>query len=263
LIGVWHKYSEMTPDQIVVEQSELKAYLDEANRIYDGLDLSLSDVTMVNTGLILFGSKARQNSADSHSFAKRSLVIDHEKRDQVKNLVTLIGVRATVARGDAQHAVGLVLSKLGKRAKPSKTDFIPIFGGAIDNFEDFLRQALASDLRGLDPQTARAIIHNYGSEYGRVIRYAADDPSLMECLEGSRVLKAEVVHAVREEMACALEDVVFRRTELGTGSDPGSGALRQCADIMAREMNWSTDRIEEEMDKVRKLFSGRGPWLNR
>jgi glycerol-3-phosphate dehydrogenase len=262
LIGVWHKYSRTTPDEIIVKESELQNYISEANRIHGDLNLSLSDITMVNTGLILFGSEKDQKSDEVHSFGKRSIIIDHHKRDQIENLVTLIGVRATVARGDAEIAMRLVLAKLGKKARPSNTAFTPIYGGKIGNFEVFLQEAMKAELRGIHPDAARALIHNYGSEYRRVIKYAEQDRSLAETFAGSSVLKAEAVHAVREEMACKLEDVVFRRTELGTGSHPGDEVLRQCASIMAKELVWNDQRVEDELDIVRKVFMNRGPWLN-
>ena len=63
---------------------------------------------------------------------------------------------------------------------------------------------------------------------------------------------------MREEMAVKLADVVFRRTELGTGSDPGPKALRDCAGIMADELDWDDNRTSEELEAVQSAFAGRG-----
>jgi glycerol-3-phosphate dehydrogenase len=70
----------------------------------------------------------------------------------------------------------------------------------------------------------------------------------------SETLKAEVIHAVREEMAVKLADCVFRRTELGTAGDPGPQALETCAELMAGELRWSADRIASELAEVRAQF---------
>ena len=74
------------------------------------------------------------------------------------------------------------------------------------------------------------------------------------------VLRAEVVHAIREEMAVKLQDVVFRRTELGTAKNPGVAAIEECADLMAEELEWSQHKYEEEIREVLDIFSTRGPW---
>ena len=62
------------------------------------------------------------------------------------------------------------------------------------------------------------------------------------------------MHAVRQEMAMKLGDVVYRRTDLGTGDFPGEDALRNCADLMASELGWDEARIQREMDDVRGTF---------
>ena len=47
-----------------------------------------------------------------------------------------------------------------------------------------------------------------------------------------------IVAAVREEMAQTLSDVIFRRTDLGTGGHPGQTELSECAQLVAEELGW-------------------------
>jgi glycerol-3-phosphate dehydrogenase len=98
------------------------------------------------------------------------------------------------------------------------------------------------------------LIHNYGSEYPGVLKYIDGNPELSHRLGKSTVLKAEVVHAVREEMAEKIGDVVFRRTDLGTGGHPGEEALQACARLMASELGWDGNRVREEIIEVRNEF---------
>jgi glycerol-3-phosphate dehydrogenase len=100
----------------------------------------------------------------------------------------------------------------------------------------------------------RPRIHNYGSEYLSVLKYIDEEPTWIEPLGNTKVIGAEVVHAVREEMAEKLADVVFRRTDLGTGGHPGYEALRTCADLMASEMGWIEDRAQDELDELMASF---------
>jgi glycerol-3-phosphate dehydrogenase len=252
LIGVWHGVYEGAPDEATVTEEELQAFLDETNMAYPGLSLSRKDVTMVNFGLILF-EENKEGGAEIR-FGKRSVLIDHEKTHHVNGLLTLIGVRATTARGEAEKAVNLVLRKLGRRSTGSETETTPIFGGRIGNFDDFLGRVLNQRPYGLDREVLDALIRNYGSEYPGVLKYIDENPEFSGRLGNSTVLKAEVLHAVREEMAEKIGDVVFRRTDLGTGGHPGEEALQACARLMASELGWDEDRVREEVNEVKDEF---------
>ena len=69
------------------------------------------------------------------------------------------------------------------------------------------------------------------------------------------IIKAQVIHAVRKEMALKLADVVFRRTGLGTIGNPGDEALQVCANIMANELGWDGRRLQQELNEVREVFN--------
>jgi glycerol-3-phosphate dehydrogenase len=252
LIGVWHGVYEGAPDEVTVTEEELQAFLDETNAAYPGLSLSREDVTMVNFGLILF-EQTKKGGAEI-SFGKRSILIDHDKSHGIKGLVTLIGVRATTAREMAEKAVSLVFRKLGRRPPDSETETTPIFGGRIGKFDEFLGRVTEKPPFGLDREVLDSLIQNYGSEYPGVLRYIDGNPELAQRLGNSTVLKAEVVHAVREEMAEKIGDVVFRRTDFGTGGHPGEEALQACGRLMASELGWDEDRVREEIREVKNEF---------
>jgi glycerol-3-phosphate dehydrogenase len=81
-----------------------------------------------------------------------------------------------------------------------------------------------------------------------------NDIHSMKSLIPSQVMKTEVLHGVREEMAQTLSDVVFRRTEIGSAGRPGNDTLRFCAEVMATELGWSQSRIDQEIDNVTRVF---------
>jgi len=245
LVGVWHGVYEGSPDDVHVSRDELQAFLNETNAAYPRLSLALEDVTMVNSGLILFAENRKGNA--EISFGKRSLLIDHEAEHGKKGLVTLIGVRATTARGMAKKAVDLACRKIGKRAPSCRTETTPVYGGRIDRFDDFLERTMRERPCGLDPEVLSGLARNYGSEYAAVLKYVEKDPELARRIDGSTVLGAEVVHAVREELAEKLADLVLRRTDLGTLRHPGSAALQECARLMASELGWDEARACAEV----------------
>lgn len=252
LIGVWHVVFGADPDQVTVTEKDLQGFIDEINWAYPGLNLSLKDVTLWNAGLVPFGENVP--GAENLSYGKRSHIIDHQQENGIEGLVTLIGIRYTMGRADAANAIDMICGKLGRACPRAPTEHTPIYGGRIENF-DALVNSVAAELDALPEQVARALAHNHGSDYRQVVSLAEEqDPSLLETINGSTVLKAEVVNAVRNEMAVRLADVVFRRTDLATGGDPGQAALTECVRLMSMELGWSEAKAQEELENVRSRF---------
>jgi len=96
---------------------------------------------------------------------------------------------------------------------------------------------------GLTEEIVRHLIYNYGSEYAEVLKYISENPDWGQTVpNSSEVVKAEVIHGIREEMAQKLSDVIFRRTDLGSVGHPGDECLKTCASIMAAELGWDKTR---------------------
>jgi glycerol-3-phosphate dehydrogenase len=181
--------------------------------------------------------------------------VDHARERGPEGLVTLIGVRYTTGPCEAAAAVDLNCRKLGRRPAPSRGHPDRLDGGEVDDLEALVAVAQRRH-RTLPAESVRALVHNHGAGYPRVLALLADRPELGDTLGASPVIAAEVVHAVREEMAITLADVAFRRTDLATGGDPGEAALGECAAIMARECGWDQARMSGELDRVRANLSG-------
>jgi glycerol-3-phosphate dehydrogenase len=249
LIGVWHKVFNRPPEEIIVTENELQGFIDEVNEANPSLALSIDDVSVVNTGLTLFGEENSQRP-QKFSFGKRSRLIDHCREHRLNGLVTLIGVRATTAQVMAKKAIDLIFKKWGMNGERSKIGFTSIKGGHIADFEEFMRQSIERQRSVINAGVMRSLVHNYGSDYHEVLKYIREEPSMAETIGSSSVLKAEVLHAVRNEMAQKLTDVVFRRTDLGTAGHPGEATLRTCADLMSAEMGWDESRTQDEISQV-------------
>lgn len=252
LVGVWHVVYRGDPDKFTVTREDLQGFLDEINLSYPSLDLTLNDVSMWNAGLTLFGEN--EPGATDLSYGKRSMIVDHAQEHDLEGLVTLVGVRFTTARGVATKVIDLVFDKLQKKAPPSQTAETPIYGGNIENFNEFRDQAAAQHSQQVSAEVMSALVHNYGSAYREVLQYLHEEPAWAETLDGANVIKAQVIHAIRQEMAQTLPDVVFRRTDLATGEDPGTVALETAAALMASELDWNQRRVQKEIAEVNARF---------
>jgi glycerol-3-phosphate dehydrogenase len=256
LIGVWHKVSADDPDHISVSRNDLDAFIREINSSYPQLGLVLNDVVRWNAGLTLFGEN--RPGARNLRFGKRSVLYDHADEDNIEGLLTLIGVRATTARGMAEEAIDIVFTKISQQIPVSDTASTPLFGGMTGNRDAFSRQTRRSCAPRLDADAADVLSRNYGSAVSNVLAYIDEDQKLAEKCSSTCIIKAEIVHAVREEMAQSLADVIYRRTELASGAYPGDEALKICAGIIGREMGWDEERQAAEVDAAKQQFQGLG-----
>ncbi len=256
LIGTWHVVWKKDPEKIRVEEEELQSFVDEFQAGYPGLDLSLDDVGIWNCGLVPFGEN--EDGAEHLRYGHRSSLIDHAKVDGVDGLVTLIGVRFTTGRYEAEQAVDIIAERLGAQRGRSRTAFTPLDGGNLpEGIEAAHQQAIRDHGERHTPEVLRSLLHHYGSKVDEVLRITQTSAELAVPVGGSAVIGAQAVHAVRNEMAMNLADVVFRRTDLATGAYPGETALRQTAAAIAPMLGWNETEIAAEIEAVKGRFPKR------
>ena len=212
LIGVWHSLFPEFPDAAYVQPDEIEEWMAELNTVYPTLQLSPAEVTFAHCGLVPFGETA---TATELSFGKESRLIDH-RRARCAGLVSLVGIRFTMARVDAARALDLLLRQLPMRhrrrhralAASRRRDrrFCSVRGGG-------LRMPAGVNVDSL--QRCCAIT----APLRAVLRRGAG----ADTAPHSRHEHADRRNSFRgeQEMAVQLDDVVMRRTDLAAGSHPG------------------------------------------
>ncbi|HET9040209.1 MAG TPA: glycerol-3-phosphate dehydrogenase/oxidase [Gemmatimonadales bacterium] len=253
LVGVNSIVYRDNPNGLTVTEAEVQGFLDEINEAEPRFAVTPDDVGLVLAGLLPIGAEGLVES--NVSFGKRALVVDNAKADGVDGLVTAVSNRYTTARRVGERAVDLAFRKLGVTPPPSRSAVTPLHGGNVPSFAGLVREiAQEGGGQGFAPGVAEQLAHNHGSAYGEVLRLARRGPGHGATLGRTSTLAAQVVHAVRAEMAQHLADCVFRRTDIGTAGDPGEEALAGCAALMAEELGWSGTKTETELAEVRSRF---------
>lgn len=242
LIGSLHLPADEDPAKEGISEEEIATYIAMINEGYPAARLTRADVKRVLWGM-LPGEAAGEAAPE-----KQYLIVDHAEGDAIQGLVSVAGVKFTTSRDVAQKAIDLVCRKLGHKAR-SLTPVTPLWGGDIASVEAFWRDG-SEALAFLPPQVAERLLRSYGTKYEAILELGRRRPELMAVLPGSDVLQAEVVHAVTEEMAIRLGDVVLRRTDLGSLERPGDAALWSCAERMAAELGWDEGKIAFEIADV-------------
>ena len=255
LIGVNSVVYHGDPNRLSVGEPEVQGFLDEINEAAPRFALTMDDVALVHAGLLPIG--ADELVAANVSFGKRSHVVDNARADGLDGLITAVSNRYTTARGVAERAIDLVFQKLGTTPPRSRSADTPLDGGRISTFAELVQAAIRESVpHTSEPQVLEQIAHNHGAAYGAVIQLVRETPAYGARIGSSRTLQAEVIHAVREEMAQTLADCVFRRTDLGTAGSPGDEALVVCAALVADALGWNARKVEVELAEVRSRFPG-------
>jgi glycerol-3-phosphate dehydrogenase len=254
LIGTTHVPYDGSPNNFRITEKDIMDFMEEINRAYPPAALKREDISFFHGGLLPMNGK-NDNIGDV-SLVKEYRIHDHTKDDGIDGLVSVVGVKYTEGRGVAEKVIDLVFEKIGEKPPRCLTAMTPIYGGHIEQFNDFLSQEKGNVSCKLSMEVIEHLVYNYGSEYPEVLHYVKANPELGQTINGtSKVIKAEVVHGIREEMAKRLSDVVLRRTELGSAGDPGEEALKACATIMAGELDWDGARVRREIEEVRAVYS--------
>ena len=155
--------------------------------------------------------------------------------------IGMVGGKWTTYRAFAEVTVDMVLSDLGLPRKVSTRD-LPVGGGA--GYSDDLAAGLARD-RLLSPARAAHLADLYGARAADVADFCAgqeDHP-----LPGSEMTEAEVLWAVRKELALHLPDVLQRRSPLAIRGLLTQPLVTQTARVMAGELGWSEAQTKDEI----------------
>jgi glycerol-3-phosphate dehydrogenase len=236
-----------------VTAAEVTSFLDDLNVAFPDARLGLDDVRLLHRGLL---PSHADSTGTRVTLLKHSRVRDH-REDGWNGLMSVVGVRYTTARHTAEQATDVALRMLNRSPIASRTATTPLIGGDIDDYAAFVRDG------GRDAAVGGAsrerLSRLYGTERSRIDSIAAEAAALAQPI-GVKcpVLGAEIVFAVREEMAVHLTDALLRRTDAGSAGHPGADALEHAARVMGDILGWSDERRREEIAAVERVYTIEG-----
>ncbi len=133
--------------------------------------------------------------------------------------------------------------------RDSITDQVRLLGA--DGFETRSNQrVLLSRRSGLHVARIDHLLGRYGGLVDDLLALVKERPELAAPLAGADdYLLAEIVYAVSHEGARHLDDVLTRRTRISIETfDRGVAAAPLVARLMADELGWDENRVDEEVD---------------
>ncbi len=178
---------------------------------------------------------------------------EHTVVTPVSGLVMIAGGKLTTYRVMARDAIDAAAHSLrttvNVTVRDSITERVPLVGA--DGFETRSNQrVLLARRAGLHVARVDHLLGRYGGMVDDVLALIARQPLLGLPLEGADdYLAAEVVYAVTHEGARHLDDVLTRRTRISIETfDRGVAAAPGAARLMADELGWDQERLDDEVD---------------
>ncbi len=249
LIGTTDKQYIGSPDNYRVTGKSIQELLVELNAAFGDGKLSFKDILHAYGGL---RPLVEDQTEDVYESSRKYEIYDNAD-DGLNGLITVEGGKYTTSRNLAEQVVNRVMKKLKKKPVTPITGKIFLHGSEIPDMAGFIEQIVEKN-SDFCAQTIEYLGRNYGREYECILEIARGDSTLSKPINKDGEILAQVVYAVRHEMARSLKDILLRRTGIGTLGDPGTAVIKQVAKIAGKELQWTSRQMQKEIDHVRKFF---------
>ena len=256
LIGTTDTAFRAHPDEVGVTEEDISFILDKLNIALPKAHIKRSDVLHAYAGLRPLidtdGDPTNNDTQETYTASRKAEVVDHLKEDGFEGLISALGGKWTTSRHMAERVVDMVLDKLqqdGQQKLKASTARTPLRNGATGIYAEFL-SALKQKHSDWDEEVIDHLAKFHGTGAEDIIRLAEEENLKSPIAIDQPTIEAEVVNAIRSEMAITLSDILFRRTELGTLGPLSQQAMETLLTLVAKEMKWSPEETAMEKKKA-------------
>jgi glycerol-3-phosphate dehydrogenase len=243
LIGTTDIRYDGDPGEVRASPEEVEYLLSETNRVFPTARLTVKDVHYAYAGVRPL--PYRDKGPESAITRKHIIRVNREIGPGV---LSIIGGKLTTYRNLAEQAVDRA-GRILRRKLPGCRTQSTLLPGAYrrDEAERALR-----DAAGLSGEGAGRLLALYGGRALDLLALASREPPLQKTIDPARtVLAAEVVFAIRQELARNLIDIVYRRLMVGLDADQGRPLYEVIAAIAAGELGWGEVERHAELEALR------------
>jgi glycerol-3-phosphate dehydrogenase len=250
-IGTTDADDPTAPDAVTATEDDILYLLRSVNALFPEARLGPEDVSFCWAGLrpLLTAANGSRPSDRSRDYAITF---------GSKGLLTVTGGKLTTYRRVAVEVVDRIAGRIGTTKPPTdplrtRSATEPLPGGQSHDVQDLFGRGVR---RGFPEPVVAHLVGQYGAEASAVYDLIEEWPELRESLHSQHpAVGAQVVHAVRQEYARRLDDVMFRRLSLAYETpDAGLEAAPAVAALMARELGWDESRQQSETERYRELI---------
>ena len=236
-------------DQIRARRNDVEYLLQTVNHAFPPAELQPSDVIATFAGLrpLLDSGLASQGSASR----------EHAIWADARGWLHVAGGKLTTMRSMGEEVVDRAIAILHDRGlegilRPCQTRTRPLPGAGKANLGSL----------ELAPGIAAHLGETYGARANQVAALIAADASLGRRLDPELpYVAAELIFAIRFDLACEVEDILRRRVPLALFSKTqGLDVADETATLLARERGWSAERRAQSLLAYRAAVSTSRLW---
>lgn len=205
--------------------------------------ITTDDIEGVYAGLRPLLAKDLDAAGDTAKLSREHIVMS-----PVPGVTIVTGGKYTTYRVMAEDAVDIAVQDLERPVGESRTDSLPLVGGA--GYEQMWeRRGLLAQEHRLPASVVEHLLQRYGTLATDVLALTEQDLNLREFLPGSNdYLAAEALYAVTHEGALTLDDILERRTRLSIESwDRGVAAARYVATLVGPHLGWDDTEVRRQV----------------
>lgn len=234
-------------EDVVVDDDEIDYLLRAVNTLLPEAQLTADDVLWSYSGVRPLPYVADLDNPAS--VTRDSEIIAHT--GDASGLMTVIGGKYTTHRALGEEVLRHIEKALGLAHMPSSTRDARFPGAPAAPMSRFRKTFV--DRSALPARTATRLADLYGAQAHVIESIAATDPALADVIDDETgAIAAEIVHAVREEGAITLEDVLIRRSAIALNSDVALAAAPRAAAVLVAHAGWTSDRADAEVARYRE-----------
>jgi glycerol-3-phosphate dehydrogenase len=251
----WREFSLVgtTDTDFDGDPDRLWATRDEVTYLLAAVAKALPDPRVTLANVVYTYAGVRPLSFDGEATASR-VSREHKviPEGPEGRFLSVTGTKLTCFRSLAEDVGDRVMRMLGRNA-PSRTARLGLDGldEEVAKVEARARLDVSGEMAatGLGEQTLETLIETYGRGYARVLDLARKLPDGTErlCPENPEIV-AQLHHAVTDELAVSLQDLLLRRTGIGQSHCRGLDCAPAIGARMAEALGWSRRRLEAELD---------------
>jgi glycerol-3-phosphate dehydrogenase len=246
LVGTTDTDFEGDPDRLWATREEVTYLLDEVAKVLPDKRATFENVVYTYAGV---RPLSFEPGASVTKVSREHKVIPEGPDDR---FLSVTGTKLTCFRSLAEDVGNRVMRLLG-RNEPSRTARAMLDGTdeAVGKIEARAWMDVSEEMAvtGLSRGTLRTLVETYGRAYPRVLELGRKLPDGFERLcPRSPEIVAQLHHAVREELAVSLQDVLLRRTGIGQSRCQGLDCAEPIAARMAELAGWNKRRLDAELE---------------
>ena len=249
LLGTTDTIYDQEANKINPSNEDINYLFSAVQPYFQSMMWSLSDIQGAFSGLRVL---IDQGGSSTPSSISREWKLEHP----MAGLWTPIGGKLTSARMDAAYTIDRIMESLDLAPKPTQTDQKPFPWAPQENFEIWSKHTIQKLIQlGLDQESARSLPFRYGSTLSSIELLLTQNPSLAGRISPSQpFIWAEIVHAIKHEMATTLEDILRRRIPLLILEKLSDESLSKITQFIAKYLDWTPEMQKQEIAKIQKLL---------